>query len=64
MNYGINNGERIHGLKSTDICLDVMGGKAEFLPSAIREKCVPFTEIVNTGKGSYLEENFFGHICF
>ena len=40
------------GLKSTDVCLDVMGGKAEFLPSAIREKCVPFTEIVNTGKGS------------
>ena len=43
------------GLKSTDVCLDVMGGKAEFLPSAIREKCVPFTEIVKTGKGSKLE---------
>lgn len=28
--------------------LDVMGDKAEFLPSAIREKCVPSTEIVNT----------------
>lgn len=51
MNYGINKGERrTRGLKSTDVCLDVMGGKAGFLPSAVKEKCVPFTEIVNTGK--------------
>lgn len=54
---------RTHGLKSTDVCLDVMGGKAEFLPSAIR-KCVPSTEIVNTGKWSYLERKLFGHILF
>lgn len=47
--YSINKGERrTHGLKSTDVCLDVMGGKAEFLPSAIREVCAIYTEIVNT----------------
>ena len=39
MNYGINKGERrTRGLKSTDVCLDVMGGKAGFLPSAVKEK--------------------------
>ena len=63
MNYGINKEEtRTHGLKSTDVRLDVMGGKAEFLPSAIREKCVPFRDSEHRKRIIFRRKLFWTHL--